>query len=183
MDGFPATRPERTLLDTAAVLPIDRAGLALDDALRRGLTSLAKLRRALQAEGGSGRDGTAAMRLLLAVRDEADAEVESALEMRLMRLLRRAGAPTPVPQHEVRDRGRLVARLDFAYPELRLGIETHGYRWHAGRSRWQRDIRRENRLKQLGWVVLVYTWDDVVGDGGRVADEVSVALTQRAEAS
>ena len=86
----------------------------------------------------------------------------------------------PVPQYEVRDRGRLVARLDFAYPELRLGIETHGYRFHAGRERWQRDIRRENRLKQLGWVVLVYTWDDVVGDEARVVEEVSLALTRRA---
>ena len=180
IDGFPVTAAERTLLDIAAAVPIERAGLVLDDALRRGLTTMRKLRRRLEAEGRSGRDGTAAMRRLLAVRTEADENVESALEARLVRALRRAGLPPPALQHEVRDGGQLVARLDAAYPELRLGIEVHGYRWHSGRQRWQRDLRRENRLKRAGWTVLVYTWDDVVADGGRVVEEVGAAITERA---
>lgn len=101
----------------------------------------------------------------------------SELEGRLSRVLRRAGLPTPVAQHEVRtSRGRFVARLDFAYPELRLGIETHGYRWHGGRERWARDLARENRLKRMGWTVLVFTWDEVTGEPERVVGEVADLL-------
>ena len=180
IDGIPTTSADRTLLDLAAVVDGARVGLAVDDALRRRLVTLPRLRHLLEREGGPGRTGTSALRRLLAERDGLDARTESELERRLLRLLRRGGLPPPVPQHEVRNRGRLVARLDFAYPELRLGIETHGYRFHSGRERWQRDLRRENRLKRAGWTVLVYTWDDVVADGGRVVEEVGAAIAERA---
>ena len=143
------------------------------------MTTLARVRRAVEQDGGSGRKGTAALRRLLAVRDEADEQMESVLERRLFRLFRKVGLPAPVPQHPVRSRGRLVARLDFAYPELRLGIETHGYRWHGGYERWRRDIRRENALKRLGWLVLVFTWDDIRSDPARVVAEVRTALASR----
>jgi len=98
----------------------------------------------------------------------------------MLGLLRRSGLPLPLPQFEVVSRGRVVARLDFAYPGLKVGIETHGYRWHGGYERWRRDISRENRLKRMGWLILVFTWDDVVGDARRVVLEISDALTQRA---
>lgn len=32
----------------------------------------------------------------------------------------------------------------------------------------------------MGWTVLVFTWDDVVGDPGSVAGEVAAALASRA---
>lgn len=68
-----------------------------------------------------------------------------------------------------------MARLDFAYPQLRLAIEAS---WHAGHERWRRDVRRENALKRLGWVVLVFTWDDVVDDPGRVVAEIRALLPE-----
>lgn len=176
VEGFPLTSPERTLLDIAGVLPAPRAGLALDDALRRRLTTLRRLRRILEVEGRCGRKGTATLRRLLTVRDGAEALLESALETRLFRLLKGAGLPRPTPQFEVRSGRRVVARLDFAYPELRLGIEAHGYRWHGGYERWRRDLRRDNALKRLGWVVLVFSWDDVVGEPRRVLEEVRAAI-------
>ena len=180
--GFQVASPERTLLDLAATLVPSRAGRALDEALRRGLTTLAKLRAYLREHGRRGRDGTAALRMLLAVRDELDARAESELESRLLALMRRAGLPPPALQHEIRTRRGPPIRLDFAYPDLRLGLEAHGYRWHGGQQRWQRDIRRENHLKRMGWTVLVYTWDDVVGDPARVSAEVRDVLVARAAA-
>jgi very-short-patch-repair endonuclease len=103
--------------------------------------------------------------------------MESVLEQRLFRLLRRAGLPPPAAQHEVRAGDKIVARLDFAYPELRVGIETHGYRWHGGREQWQRDMRRENELKQLGWTVLVFGWEDVHREPERVIRQVRALCT------
>ena len=46
------TDPTRTLLDLGAVVPPWRVERALDDALRRGLTTLRRLRRRLRADGG-----------------------------------------------------------------------------------------------------------------------------------
>jgi very-short-patch-repair endonuclease len=175
-DGIPATDVGRTILDLGAVWPTTRVGVALDDALQRRLVSVRGLRRLLDREGGRGRRGTTVLRKLLVARDGLDARVESELERRLLRVLRRARLPVPEAQHEVRHRGRLVARLDFAYPSLRVGIETHGFRWHGGRERWQRDIRRDNRLKRMGWTVLVYTWEDVVDRPRRVVEELEAIL-------
>ena len=53
-------------------------------------------------------------------------------------------APAPVAQFRVFDDDGFVARLDFAYPELRLAIEYDGL-WHAER-RPSCDRRRLNRL-------------------------------------
>ena len=71
-------------------------------------------------------------------------------------------------------------RLDFAYPALRLGIETHGLRWHFGEERWKRDLRRDRRLAQLGWEILYFSWDDVHLEPGRVEQEVRGFLRERA---
>jgi very-short-patch-repair endonuclease len=180
IEGFRVSVPERTLLELAAVLPTPRVGEVLDEALRRRLTTLPRLRGSLEAERASGRDGVAGLTTLLAIRQATDPHLESELERRLFRLLRRAGLPKPLVQHEVRSRRRLIARLDFAYPELRLGIETHGYRWHGGARRWRRDIARENALRRLGWVVFVFAWDDVVGEPDRVVRELREALASHA---
>ena len=176
-DGLSATAPERTMLDLCAALPLGPCATALDELLHRRLTTVPRIQRALEREGGSGRRGTAALRRLLEI--HGDPRIESELERRFLRILRRAGLPRPDLQHEVRLRGRLVARLDFAYPAHRLGFETHGFRWHGGRERWQRDVRRENRLKRLGWTVLVFTWADVVGEPTRVLEETRAFLASR----
>ena len=53
-----------------------------------------------------------------------------------------------------------IARVDFAYPELRLAIEDDGL-WHAERRAFLDDRRRLNRLDAAGWVVLHVTVDDL----------------------
>ena len=175
-EGIPSTEIERTLLDLAAVVSPRRAGLALDDALRRKLTTLDAMWDVLS--GPKGRSGTLVLRKLLDSRDELDAQLESHLEATLLRLLRRHGLPLPVPQHRVVQGNELVARLDFAYPALRLGIEADGYRWHGGRERWKRDLRRENRLKLMGWTLLRFTWEDIHDHPETVASHIRAALRQ-----
>lgn len=179
--GFPVTTIERTLLDLGAVTPVSMLGRAIDETLIRRLITPACLRAELDREGRKGRPGTAAFRRALDVRFPAEDLAESHLELRFLRLLRRSGLPVPTPQYEVMIRGEFVARLDFAFPELKLAIETHGFRFHGTRERLQADARRENRLKRLGWLILVFTWDDVVGDASRVVSEISEAFAERSE--
>ncbi|MGZ4208226.1 MAG: hypothetical protein ACXVQ6_10080, partial [Actinomycetota bacterium] len=109
VDGIPVTTPARTLIDIASVSPRDVVEEALDDALRRGLVSISRVRWRLDALGG-GRCGVAFMRALLDDRDPAASVPQSGFERRLLRILKRAGFPDPV--HEERRRvtaGRMPA--------------------------------------------------------------------------
>ena len=177
IDRIPVTGIERTLLDLAGVMPTLEAGRALDDALRRRLTKISEIRRML-LELPKGRAGRRMLRRLIEDRDEHDALLESRLEAALLHVLRKHGVEAPVPQFEVRDGSFLVGRVDFAYPSRRIGIEADGYRWHASPERWRRDLRRENRLKLLGWTLLRFTWEDVHDRPELVASQVRAALAE-----
>lgn len=65
IERIPATSVARTLLELGAVVPEAEVERALDDALRRGLTSLVSLRRRLEELGRKGRGGTAVLRSLI----------------------------------------------------------------------------------------------------------------------
>jgi very-short-patch-repair endonuclease len=84
----------------------------------------------------------------------------------------------PERQFEVRSYGKLVARVDFAYPQARLAIEVDGYRWHSGRARWQRDLQRRNRLIALGWRVLHATSEDIDGHPEVLIAMIETELTR-----
>jgi very-short-patch-repair endonuclease len=178
LDGIPVTTPARTLVDCAAVLDPAALEEALDDALRRGLVSLPRLRWRVRCLARRGRPGVAALRALLEARGAGEAVPESVLETRMARLLRGRGLPPPCRQHPVRDRGRVVAVLDFAYPEARLAVEVDGRRYHSGRLRWQRDLARGNVLTALGWRVLHVTAEDLRLRSEQVVATVAAALAR-----
>lgn len=150
---FRVSSPTRTLIDLAAVLPLERLEVVVDDALRRRLTSLARLRWRLDRVGAKGVHGARLLRRVVTDRDPAEAP-ESVLERTFLRLLRAHGLPRPRTQFVVRDGDGFVARLDFAYPEQRVAVEVDGYSHHSGRIAWERDRTRRNRLESLGWQVL-----------------------------
>ena len=128
----------------------DEAVVLLDRLVQAGLTHLEDVR--------------AAVALLPRCRGSAQASrvarlAESPQETRLRLLLQRAGMP-PVAQYRVHDEGGFVARVDFAYPEVRVAVEYDGL-WHAERRAFLDDRRRLNRLNAAGWVVLHVTLDDL----------------------
>lgn len=174
IDSIPTTGIRRTLVDLAAAVDSCRAGLALDDALRRGLTSLNVLQEELSMHRT--RPGTRALRRLLEARDSRDERAESALESAFLQLIRRHALPAPACQYQVITGDQRVARLDFAYPSIRLAIEVDGYRWHSGLESWKADLRRDNRLKLMGWTVLRFTWDDINARPELVARDIRDAL-------
>ncbi|MDQ3785407.1 MAG: endonuclease domain-containing protein [Actinomycetota bacterium] len=159
--GIPLTSVDQTLLDLGGVIEPHRLEVALDDALNRRLTTLASLESAILIHARRGRPGSGALRPLVKSRTALTAIPESALETQLLGLLQAADVPLPIPQHEIRDGGRFVARVDFAYPDLRIAIEADGYRHHSGRHAWQRDLQRRNHLTAAGWLVLHVTWRDL----------------------
>ena len=90
----------------------------------------------------------------------ADGTAESPQETRLRLLLGRSGLPAPVAQFRVFDNEGFVARVDFAYPELKIAVEYDGL-WHGERRAFVSDRRRLNRLAAAGWTVLHVTADDM----------------------
>lgn len=178
VDGIPRTTPPRTLVDLAATLSSLELEVALDDALRRRMTTTGAMLRRVPPERCRGRRGAGQLRAFLLDRCR-DGMSGSGWETRLRRLLVDAGLPIPVRQHVVRDpAGRIVARLDLAYPELRVGIEFDGFRHHSGRRAFDRDVRRQNRLEDLGWRLRRFTSTAVRGEGPEVVATVRTVFEQ-----
>lgn len=76
------------------------------------------------------------------------------METRCRLVLIDGGLPVPAAQVKVFDAsGRLVARLDMAYEEWKIGIEYEGDH-HRDRRTFQDDLARLNALTSLDWVIV-----------------------------
>jgi hypothetical protein len=160
VNGIPVTKPTRTIIDLGVVCEVDAVTAALDDALRRNMTSVARVQHELDAFG-PGRLGSDVAQRALDRRRPGDRLPESVLESAFDALVHRFGLPIPVRQHEIRDTsGALVARVDFAYLDARLAIEIDSVRFHAGVA-WQEDLRRQNAVGTQKWRMLRFTHDDL----------------------
>lgn len=173
VDGLRATSPTRTLVDLAGEVEQASLELALEDCLRRGLTSLPRLRWQLQRDGT--RRGSRFLRELLEVRGEGPA-TESALETRFAQWIRSTQLPPPVRQFPVFRNGTFVARLDFAYPQDLVGVEIDSFVFHSGRSRWYRDRSRLRRLEEAGWNVLAVTQEDMNDRPAGLEQQIAASL-------
>jgi very-short-patch-repair endonuclease len=87
-------------------------------------------------------------------------------------LLRAHGVPRAVPEYAVSERGEIIGRVDFAYPELKLAIEVDGFEPHTALDVFRNDRARQNDLVASGWTVLRYVWRDVNAMGWHVAWEI-----------
>lgn len=175
-DGIPVTTPARTLIDLGAVVGPTVLELALDEALRRELVTVRDTRRRLEQLARPGRGGIRVLRRLLRARTERAAVSESVAETRLSQLLRERGLPVPVLQYEVRAGSERLARVDAAYPDVRVAIEYDSYLHHGGRARHELDVARRNRLRAAGWQVVSVTKADLDHRLREVAPAIRSAL-------
>lgn len=176
--GIPVTSATRTLVDLAGIVGRGQLELALEDALRRGLTTVGQLREE-HSKGAVNRAGAAALGDLLRARDPGERPTGSALEVRVLRALERAGIPRPVCQHEVEGPGGFRARLDFAFVDARIALEADGFRWHSSRRAWRRDRRRLNQLTSMGWRVVHVTPQDLADGAAEATKLLRELLGQR----
>lgn len=156
-DGFPVTTPHRTVLDLFSVVGPAIAERSLEDALRKRLTSIDRLWAEYTGECKRGRNGCAAFRDAVLRHDDRDGTLQSRMETKLRTILKCLPGPAAIPQHLV---GRY--RVDFAYPDIRLGIEAQSIRWHMGRAKFTYDMKRDRDLKRQGWTLAYFTWDDIL---------------------
>lgn len=132
------------------------------DAMSKGTTrAAARVRRVLRARGGLGVVPT-----------------ESLLETLLVQLARDVpGLPPPERQVEVYDaHGKLVARVDLAWPSLGVFVELDGQQ-HKDQPVY--DASRQTRVAgATGWLCGRFTWDQVTRTPNVCRRELADLLAQ-----
>lgn len=165
--GVPLTSGTRTALDMIALADVPHALVTVNGLLHAGETTLELLtRRAAAMEHDP---FTAASSTVLEL---ADGRCESAGETLFAHLCWAQGLPRPIPQYEVRDSfGRLIGRVDFAWPELGIYLEFDGRLKYdellrSGESAADvvmREKRREQRISGVtGWRCIRITWAELM---------------------
>jgi hypothetical protein len=154
--GCRVTAHLRTSWDLARRLPLVEAVVAVDALAHGGAFDPSELlaRRA-------GEPGARGSRRLDAIVALADPRAESPMETRLRLALLHAGLPRPAVQYRVLDEdGFPLARVDLAYPDVRLAIEYDGEH-HFDRRQGERDRRRDSLLAGYGWATMRLTKGDM----------------------
>jgi Protein of unknown function (DUF559) len=162
------------VLDLARVLPHAEAVVAADSALRQALFPVSALVAATGAVFGRGASK------VRSVGAAADPLSGSVLESLLRVLLVAHGLLPSHTQYSVFDGGCFIGRVDFAWPLARLIVEADGFAFHADRESYRSDRERDNELERLGWRVLRFTWEDVMGRPDYVVGMVRAVLSAAA---
>ncbi|MBW3534508.1 MAG: type IV toxin-antitoxin system AbiEi family antitoxin domain-containing protein [Gemmatimonadetes bacterium] len=170
VSGIPITTPARTVVDLAGVLGTREVERAVARGERTGLLNLEALPSLLSRYRG--RPGMPALRALLGD-ERTPALTRSEAEEKFLALIRRARLPAPeanvvVEGHEV----------DFLWRSEGIAVEVDGFRFHASRSMFERDRRRDARLAARGINVIRLTWRQIIEEGIATAVQVGQSLVQ-----
>lgn len=165
-NGVEVTGPDRTPLDITTVAGVEASLVVMNHFLHQGLTSRDRLQQRYEPM----RHDPFTLRTDLVLR-MADGRIESVGESRTFFLCWRHGLPAPVPQWCVQDEhGRVVARLDFAWPERKVWLEFDGREKYVkllkdGESVVDvvlREKQRESMIGEItGWRCIRITWADL----------------------
>jgi hypothetical protein len=176
--GIPVTRVHRLLVDLGAVLPDALVSSALEQLIASRRLTASSARAFLDHLARRGRDGVGTLRRVLDERALGDQVSDSGLEERAAKLCRDAGIELPLFQFWV-ELGGSWRRLDFCYPDRKIAIEIDGYEAHSSRSAFEDDRVRGNDLEVEGWLVLHFTWHQIVHRPAYVAAVIRRALASR----
>ncbi|MDO3395947.1 hypothetical protein QWJ41_09480 [Nocardioides sp. SOB44] len=172
--GVIVSSPTRLAIEVTTTGRTEAALCVVNDLLHRKLTTREALEaRYLALDDGLDAPmdhwpGTLTANIVLRL---CDARLESVGESRLFHLCWVHGLPLPIPQYEVRDRhGRLIARVDFAWPELGVFMEFDGKIKYTkllkpGESITEVVLREKRREQEVceatGWRGIRVDWPDL----------------------
>ncbi|WP_299057746.1 type IV toxin-antitoxin system AbiEi family antitoxin domain-containing protein [uncultured Nocardioides sp.] len=157
--GLPVTTRLRTALDLGRVRNPDRAIAGMDAMLRLGGFTQDEL-VASTARFAGARWVTTLREIAPLTDARAESPPESVLRLRCLQ----AGIEGMVPQVEVYDDGRLLARLDLADEELRFAAEYDGVAFHSSSQQVSDDRTRRSALEEKqDWTIVVVVNHHLVG--------------------
>jgi hypothetical protein len=164
--GLCVTSGTKTALDLTKVAGTEASLCAINFLLRTGETTEAELWQRYRTMAHD--PFTLKTDLVLRL---ADGRHESVAEVRTAFMLFRGGVPAPEPQYELCGaRGELLARLDFAWPELGVWLEFDGREKYVKFLRKGetvvdtvlREKQRESFIAETtGWRCIRITWADL----------------------
>jgi hypothetical protein len=164
--GRDVMSPTRTCLELTTMLDIEHAVVEIDDLLHRELTTV----DALQTRYALMDSWPDTLRTDLVLR-LVDGRSESVGESRTRYLCWAQHLPAPVPNYPIRDRrGRIVHRVDLAWPRLGVFLEFDGKEKYLRHLRpgetvvkaVLREKQRESLVCELtGWRCVRIVWADL----------------------
>lgn len=172
VDGL-RTSAERTLVDCLRTLPLADALAVADSALRSGVSRTRLLAIARDARG----PGARRVRHLASL---ADGRAANPFESALRAICLEVDGLEALPQVEIYD-PHFLGRPDLVDCRLRIVIEADSFEWYGTRQALVADARRYNALIAAGWLVLRFTWDDVMHRPDLVAATLRHVVKRRTE--
>jgi len=173
--GLRVTPLPRSLVDSWPLLPLTERRPLLLDLVRRREVRTTDVRASLAERSNVG-----GHRALAQAIDLADAGCQSELEaMGVLSVFRHRSLPPSVGQFTVRAGGREL-HPDRAWPEVKLAVELDGAQFHTSPEDRRRDLARDAALAAAGWVVLRFTYADVLRDPDGVRAQVLAVYRARA---
>lgn len=181
IEGLPASRPARAVVEVAATLGHRRLGRVLDDLVFDRRTSYAEVGVALAEVARPGKPGVTALGAVLDDRSDAAVPADSELEQALFAALVAAGLPRPEPQRTLPGTGAVTGVVDAAYPDCRLILEADGRRWHTRVADLRRDHERDAEAARVGWQTLRFLYEQIVQDPDGVCSVVADVRAMRSD--
>ena len=154
--GIRLTDVPRTLLDWGGDLDEDRFEQRVDESLYRPLTTLQQLKWCIQRNKTRGRDGGRLFKVIVKNRLRYG-QLESVLESEFERFLRKNDFPPAEHGHEVIWNDCWIGKVDFAWPDKKVCVQTHGFAVHTTEKVWHNDQETQNKLEMAGWHLYVVT--------------------------
>lgn len=167
-----ATSQERTLVDCLRNLPFRQALAVADSVLRAGRSPAWMSAAAMNLRG---RGAARARR----VAQEATPLAANPFESGLRAVALDVEGLRVRPQVRLWAGATYLGRPDLVDSELGIVAEADSFEWHGGRAALARDARRYNLLTVHGWMVLRFTWEDVMFDPEGVGETLRAAVERR----
>lgn len=164
--GVEVVSATRLALELPTVTDLEHAVCFASELLHRGDTSASLLDERYQSMACWPHSLNTELMLRL-----AEPLCESVGERRFLYLCWRQHLPAPIPQYEIPDeQGKVVARVDFAWPELGVYVEFDGKVKYGALLRGDQTVtdvvlaekRREDLIRELtGWRCIRIVWSDL----------------------
>ncbi len=176
VEDLPVTNVARTVFDLGAVIRYRTFEDIAEAAILAQRMEVEDLANLIDQLGRRGKTGTKAARDFVTSRAGVDRR-STRLEVMGRRLLEEAGLPPTRSEYPIP--WRPDRRFDDAYPEAKSAIEWDSRLWHAQMEAMRADRQRDREAAAHGWVVLRFTWHDVLDTPGEVVGAVRTLLEQR----
>jgi very-short-patch-repair endonuclease len=170
--GVSIQTPLATAVHCLRTMPFDEGLAVADSALRSGRIDRDELLAGIAAAPRIGRARAQA------VARAADGRAANAFESCLRAICLDVDGLHVEPQA-----GIGPYRVDLADRRRRLVIEADSRTWHAGPREHDADIRRYTTLVRWGWLVIRFSYHDVIHDPGYVAEVLRDVLLLGARAA